>query len=82
VPNVEGKATAITVVTPLRPWGRAVLGVVFWAGRHLTSTLEKLHQLSFIHYARWAVVRRFPDGGDGERLHHSYLFFQTRGRAR
>jgi hypothetical protein len=77
VPNVEGKATAITVVTPLKPWGRAVLGIVFWAGRHLSSTLEKLQQLSFIHYARWAVVPRFPDGGDGEKLHHPYLFFES-----
>lgn len=75
--NVEGKATAITVITPLRPWGRIVLAVVFWAGRHLTFTLAKLETLSFIHYARWAVISRFPDGGGGERLGHSYLFFES-----
>ncbi len=34
--NVERKAMAIAVITPLRPWGRIVLAVVFWAGRHLT----------------------------------------------
>src|SRR3954451_25054971 len=33
--------------------------------------------LSFIHYARWAVIRRFPDGGEGERLHHDYLLFES-----
>jgi hypothetical protein len=77
VANVEGKATAITVLTPVKPWGPLLLRLVFWAGRHLTFTLTKLQQLSFIHYARWAVVDRFPDGGEGERLHHSYLFFES-----
>ena len=75
--NVEGKATAITVVTPVRHGGRFLLALVFWVGRHVTSTLEKLQQLSFIHYARWAVIRRFPDGGSGERLGHTYLFFES-----
>ena len=75
--NVEGKATAITVVTPVRHGGRFLLAVVFFVGRHVTSTLEKLQQLSFIHYARWAVIRRFPDGGKGERLGHTYLFFES-----
>jgi hypothetical protein len=75
--NVEGKATAITVITPVKPWAPPLLALVFWAGRHLTFTLKKLQQLSFIHYARWAVIPRFPDGGDGERLHHSYLFFES-----
>jgi hypothetical protein len=75
--NVEGKATAITVLTPVRPHGRFVLAVVFWVGRHVTATLKKLRQLSFIHYARWALIERFPDGGSGERLNHSYLFFES-----
>ena len=75
--NVEGKATAITVVTPLRRWGPLVLWFVFWAGRNITATLQKLEQLSFIHYARWAVIHRFPDGYGGERLHHSYLLFES-----
>ena len=33
--------------------------------------------LSFIHYARWAVIERFPDGGGGERLNHTYLLFES-----
>jgi hypothetical protein len=77
VANVEGKATAITVLTPLRIYGPVLLELVFWAGRNITQTLEKLETLSFIHYARWAVIERFPDGGDGERLGHSYLFFES-----
>lgn len=78
VANVEGAATAITVLTPVRPGGRFLLGVVFWAGRHVTSTLAKLETLSFIHYARWSVITRFPDGSAaGQRLHHPYLFFES-----
>jgi hypothetical protein len=77
VANIEGKATAITVITPVKSWGRPVLAIVFWAGRNLTFTLKKLQQLSFIHYARWAVVPRFPDGSGGERLHHTYLLFES-----
>jgi hypothetical protein len=77
VANVEGRATAITVLTPVKPGGRILLALVFWIGRHVTATLRKLHALSFIHYARWAVIRRWPDGGEGERLGHTYLFFES-----
>ncbi len=75
--NIEGKATAITVLTPVSWWGPPVLRLVFWGGRNLKFTLKKLEQLSFIHYARWALIERFPDGGDGERLSHPYLFFES-----
>ena len=60
--NVEGRATAITVLTPVKPGGRFLLAIVFWVGRNATWTLKKLQQLSFIHFARWIVIRRFPDG--------------------
>jgi hypothetical protein len=77
VANVEGKATAITVLTPVRRGGPLLLWLVFWAGRNITQTLQKLETLSFIHYARWAVIKRFPDGGAGERLNYSYLLFES-----
>ena len=75
--NVEGRATAITVITPYKPLGRLLLPLVFWVGRNVTATLKKLQMLSFIHYARWVVVKRFPDGGEGEKLHHPYLLFES-----
>jgi hypothetical protein len=74
VANVEGRATAITVLTPVKPGGRFLLAIVFFIGRHATWTLKKLQQLSFIHFARWIVIPRFPDG---ERLHYTYLFFES-----
>ncbi len=75
--NVEGRATAITVLTPYKPAGRLLLPIVFWIGRNVEATLEKLQALSFIHYARWVVIKRFPDGGRGERLHYPYLMFES-----
>src|SRR5580658_10308961 len=79
--NVEGKATAITVLTPVKWYGPPLLSVVFWVARNITSTLKALEQLSFIHSARWAVIHSFPDeregDGEGERLGHSYLFFES-----
>ena len=77
VANIEGKATAITVITPVKRGGPLLLWLVFWAGRNLKWTLEKLQTLSFIHFARWAVIKRFPDGGGGERLNHAYLLFES-----
>lgn len=75
--SIEGKATAITVITPLNRRGPLALWLVFWMGRNLSFTLRKLQTLSFIHYARWTVVKRFPDNGHGERLNHSYLLFES-----
>jgi hypothetical protein len=77
VANVEGKATAITVLTPVKREGPLVLWAVFWAGRHIKETLKKLEQLSFIHYARWAVIERFPGEDGGEKLDHEYLLFES-----
>ena len=59
--NVEGRATATTVLTPYKSTGRLLLPIVFWFGRHVTAPLEKLQTLSFIHYARWVMVKEFPD---------------------
>jgi hypothetical protein len=75
--NVEGRSTAITVLSPYKPAGRLLLPIVFWIGRNVEATLEKLQTLSFIHYARWVVIERFPDGGSGERLHYPYLLFES-----
>jgi hypothetical protein len=72
--NVEGRATAITVLTPYKWTGRLLLPIVFWIGRNVTATLEKLQTLSFIHYARWVIVKEFPRG---EKLHYPYLLFES-----
>ncbi len=78
--NVEGRSTAITVLTPYKWTGRLVLPIVFWIGRNVTATLKKLQMLSFIHYARWAIVTGIPYNGPPqgrERLHYDYLLFES-----
>lgn len=74
---MKARPPQITVLTPIRREGPLVLWAVFWAGRHIKETLKKLEQLSFIHYARWAVIDRFPDEGDGQALDHEYLLFES-----
>jgi hypothetical protein len=62
--NISGKVTAITVLTPMRPWKRVILQVLFrlvsWG--FYSSIQQKLVKLSFIHFANWSVIRRsdFP----------------------
>jgi hypothetical protein len=77
--NVEGKATAITVMSPVWPGAGLYLKSLFWLSRQSFAkpALAKLQTLSFIHYARWTVVSEFPDDGGGERLRYTYLFFES-----
>ena len=75
--NIDGKATAITVLSPVKRGGPLLLWLVFWSLRNISATLRKLEMLSFIHYARWAMIKRFPDDGGGERLNYSYLLFES-----
>lgn len=78
--NVHGRATAITVMTPVKrgwtPWMR----VNFWLGRRFPAFNRPLRELSFIHFARWAFIERIPFNGppqDLERLNHTYVFFES-----
>ena len=76
VANIEGKATAITVITPVKRGGPLCCGSCSGLGA-TSRPLKKLQTLSFIHFARWAVIKRFPDGREGERLNHTYLIFES-----
>ena len=73
--NVHGQAIAITVFSTVKPWGRLWLPVVFVAARLLPRSQERLARLSFIHFARWALIRRLPY--DGRRLRYAHLFFES-----
>lgn len=77
---VEGRASAITVLTPIRPGGALKLRLVFFAGAHIAKLNEKLVQLSFIHFARWTILTHVPYNGapqKKEHLEHDYLFFES-----
>jgi hypothetical protein len=76
--NVAGKAYAINAITPMRPWLTWLNEFSFMFARSKPSTLVSLLGLSFIHFARWVIVRRdqWPDLGQGKQnLKNDYLLF-------
>ena len=79
--NVDGRATAITVLTPMKWWGPPILRTLFWVTTVTGLGLSTLRRLSFIHYARWAIIDRLPPRGVRdecrEHLHYPYLFFES-----
>ena len=71
--NVDGQAIAITVFSTVKWWGRLWLPVVFLWARLVPSAHGKLAQLSFIHFARWSLVKRLHQ----QRLGRPQLFFES-----
>lgn len=79
--NQHGKATAITVMSPVRwPW-TLWLRAFFWLGQTFRFLTGDLRRLSFIHFARWSIIdKTFPFNGppqEKERLRYRYLFFES-----
>lgn len=80
--NIEGKQYSLTCISPMKPWRRRILQLFFWV-RSLGlfgGRAKKLKQLSFIHFARWTIVKRdqFPHLGypqPDEDLKYDYLIF-------
>ena len=71
--NEIGRMTGLTMLTPIRPQWLWVLRIGFFGGRFFPAAQNAILQFDFIHYVRWSVVRGLP----GERLNHSYLFFES-----
>ncbi len=82
-PNRHGRTRAMTVFTPIRPWYRPPGGtlwvrMVFWFARRSLRRPNTIQELSFIHFARWGILRRIPDHGQPrERLRQPLLMFQS-----
>lgn len=76
--NVAGKAYAINAISPMRRYLTWFNEFTFMFSRSKPSTLVSLLGLSFIHFARWVIVRRedWPDLGQGkQKLANDYLLF-------
>ena len=76
--NVSGKAYAMNVVTPMRPSRTWLANLIFMFTRSQPSKLAGLLGLSFIHFARWILIRRdqWPDFDQPkERLKNDYMLF-------
>jgi len=78
--NIEGRAQAITVLSPIKPYWSIWLRILFWLTKKFPSITGPLRQLSFIHFARWNLVSRIPFNGPPqlkERLNYTYLLFTS-----
>jgi hypothetical protein len=78
--NINGKAYALTAITPMKPWKTPIVLLLFLLLRLFPSRLVYLKNLSFIHFARWVVVKRhqFPHVApdqEREQLAYDYLLF-------
>jgi hypothetical protein len=76
--NVTGKAYGMNVISPMKPWRTWFNLFSFMVSRAIPTSLGGLLGLSFIHFARWAIVRRdkWPDLGQGrQKLKNDYLLF-------
>jgi len=80
VSNINGKAYAMNAITPMKWWVTLALKVLFFVLGIWKSRQADLKNLSFIHFARWVIVKRnqFPWlGGEQQRenLHYDYMIF-------
>ena len=76
--NVSGKAYAMNVVTPMRPRNTWINRLLFMFTRAQPDKLAGLIGLSFIHFARWVIIRRedWPDFGQPkDPLRNDYMLF-------
>jgi len=83
--NHCGRTRAMTIYTPIKPWymppGSALLvRLIFWVvGIQLRRNGSgNIGRLSFIHFARWGIIRRIPDFGQPrERLRRPMFMFES-----
>jgi hypothetical protein len=78
--NHDGQAIAITVFSTIRVPGRVFLPVLFFVTRTFPKLTVTLRRLSFIHFARWAIIRRLPYNGPPQRkgrLRYPHMYFES-----
>lgn len=71
--NISGRATALTAISTLRPWGVPLARALFFLSPYLPFLHTRLKKLSFIHFARWVVVGSLR----GEDFRHTHQFFES-----
>ena len=78
--NHDGQAIAITVFSTIRWTGRVFLPVLFLVTRRFPNLTGTLRTLSFIHFARGAVIRKLPYNGPPQRegrLRYPHMYFES-----
>lgn len=56
--NIAGKAYAMNVVTPVKPYWTWLQRLIFMAARAFPNSLKGLLHLSIIHFACWVIIKR------------------------
>lgn len=78
--NINGKTYAMNAVTPMKGWKSPILKALFLLFGAIKPLQKELIQLSFIHFARWVLVKpnHFPHLAPSqpkEDLDYDYLLF-------
>jgi hypothetical protein len=82
--NRDGQALALTAIGPLGPgWRYWLLQLAFLARRYIgpyrKRRASELRRLSFVHFARWVLIKDLPagDGVTRRRLRPVYMLFES-----
>jgi hypothetical protein len=67
--NANGKAYALNVITPMKPWKTWILRIPFFVLRHVTPLQSDLINPSFTEFARRVIFprRALPCIGKGQK---------------
>jgi len=70
----------MNAITPMKVWRTPILRALFFILGAIKPLQANLKNLSFIHFARWVIIRRnqFPHLSDEqprENLHYDYMIF-------
>jgi hypothetical protein len=78
--NIDGQAISITVFSTVKWWGRLFLPVLFFVTARVPKLTRTLVQLSFIHFARWSIVKEIPFNGPPQpkqKLNYPHMYFES-----
>ena len=78
--NVAGRARALTVLSPVKRGWPLWLRLRFFVVGRIPRLTAPLVKLSFIHFAHWTLVDRFPHNGPPQEvddIHYRYLLFES-----
>jgi len=78
--NINHKTYAMNAITPMKWWKTWIVRLFFIVLGAIKPLQKDLVQLSFIHFARWVIVKRnaFPHVASAqpmEKLEYDYLLF-------
>jgi hypothetical protein len=80
IDNRNGRATAMTLITALRPRRLLLQQLVFFLLRKVPLMTATLRRLAIVNIGWWAIIRRIPYNGPPqppERLRTTYMLFES-----